>query len=200
MRFAAVILAAGASSRMGRPKMVLPWGDSTVLAHIISEWTALGATQVAVVCPTGQNAVSIELDHFPEIVPIINPTPELGMFNSIQCAARWPGWNDSLTHFVIILGDQPQISRSSLQLLLAQVRANPAKICQLSYGQKPKHPVALPRAIFNPLSTSSALNLRAFLEGFPHLRHLLKTSDDSLDFDLDSPADYELARRRFNVR
>ena len=37
-----IILAAGASSRMGRPKMLLPWGATSVLGHLIGQWQTLG--------------------------------------------------------------------------------------------------------------------------------------------------------------
>jgi len=60
--FAAVLLAAGASSRMGRPKLLLPWGATSILGHHIHEWTQLGAAQTAVVLAAGNqplNAVKL---------------------------------------------------------------------------------------------------------------------------------------------
>ena len=38
MKLGVIILAAGASERMGRPKLLLPWGKSTVLAHLLAQW------------------------------------------------------------------------------------------------------------------------------------------------------------------
>lgn len=49
LRLGVVILGAGASTRMGRPKMLLPWGSMTVLGHIVRQWRELGACQIAVV-------------------------------------------------------------------------------------------------------------------------------------------------------
>jgi len=60
--FGVVILAAGASSRMGKPKMLLPWGGTTVLGHLIVQWKALRAGQIAVVLATGDQPVSAQLD------------------------------------------------------------------------------------------------------------------------------------------
>ena len=40
-----IILGAGASSRMGRPKLLLPWGDTSVIGHLIRQWQALGAAK-----------------------------------------------------------------------------------------------------------------------------------------------------------
>ena len=47
--FGVVILGAGASSRMGRPKLLLPWGDTSIIGHLIEQWRALAAAQIAVV-------------------------------------------------------------------------------------------------------------------------------------------------------
>ncbi|HRY59690.1 MAG: NTP transferase domain-containing protein [Verrucomicrobia bacterium] len=38
-----VLLAAGRSARMGKPKLLLPWGDTSVLGHLIRQWQSLGA-------------------------------------------------------------------------------------------------------------------------------------------------------------
>src|SRR5258706_11130408 len=89
-----VILAAGASRRMGRPKLVLPWGGRSLLGHQIATWKELLARQIAVVCGAGHGPIWAELDRlqFPGQDRILNPHPEAGMFSSIRCAAQWPNW------------------------------------------------------------------------------------------------------------
>src|SRR2546430_7270194 len=84
--FGVVILAAGASSRMGKPKLLLPWGDTSVLGYLIGQWEALGAKQIAVVHGTGDKAIGSELDRlgFPVANRIANPQPGRGMFRFIQ--------------------------------------------------------------------------------------------------------------------
>src|SRR6266699_557070 len=118
--FGAVILAAGASSRMGKSKLVLPWGKTTVLGHLIRQWQQVGAKQIAVVRAADDNAIGAELDrlNFPVANRIMNPQPERGMMSSIQCAAAWPGWNGPLTHWVIVLGDQPHLRQETLRELV----------------------------------------------------------------------------------
>ncbi len=49
-----VILGAGASSRMGRPKLLLPWGATTIVGHLLEQWQTLGAAQIAVVRRPGR--------------------------------------------------------------------------------------------------------------------------------------------------
>src|SRR5712692_8184036 len=105
-RFGVAILAAGASSRMGQPKMLLPWGKTTVIGHLIAQWQKAGAGQIAIVNAAGDQALTRELERlaFPPENRICNPAPELGMFSSIQCAARWSGWAQGLSHWAIALG------------------------------------------------------------------------------------------------
>ena len=106
-----VILAAGRSRRMGRPKLLLPWAKTTVLGHLLGQWQTFGAKQVAVVCAVGDQAIQGELDRlgFPAANRIFNPAPDRGMFSSVQCAAQWAGWQQGLTHWAIVLGDQPLV-------------------------------------------------------------------------------------------
>ncbi len=122
-----IILAAGRSSRMGRPKMLLPWGRTTVLGHLLALWSRLGAHQVAVVCASADAAIDTELNRlrFSNKNRITNPDPGQGMFSSVQCAARWRGWNPGLTHWAIVLGDQPHLQRATLATLLDAAAQHP---------------------------------------------------------------------------
>src|SRR5260370_30859135 len=94
-----VILAAGRSRRMGQPKLLLPWGPTSVLGHLLEQWQSLGAKQIAVVVGATDRVLERELDrlNFANKNRIVNEAPERGMFSSIQCAALWPGWDAQLT-------------------------------------------------------------------------------------------------------
>jgi len=194
-----IILAAGASSRMGKPKLLLPWGDTSVLGYLIGQWEALGAKQIAVVRGTGDKAIGSELDRlgFPVANRIANPQPERGMFSSIQCAAAWREWNSALTHWFIVLGDQPHLRLETLRTLLGLAAAHPEKICQPSRRGRPRHPVVLPKAIFERLKDSREETLKQFLQNNPSAVTLREMDDCGLDFDMDTPADYEKALRLF---
>ena len=195
MNLGVVILAAGASSRMGRPKLLLPWEDTTVIGHLLRQWQTLGAAQVAVVCAAANEALAVELDRFsfPTANRIFNPQPERGMFSSIQCAAGWKGWQPDLTHWAINLGDQPQVRLKTLKQLLDFAAAQPASICQPSYNGRAKHPVLLPANVFSSLKDSQAANLKEFLGAGRLSMARCEVDDPGLDLDLDEPADYERA-------
>jgi molybdenum cofactor cytidylyltransferase len=140
------VLAAGAAARMGRPKLLLPWGTTSVLGHLVEQWRTLQAEQVTVVCAQDEPAIQAELDRlrFPRPDRLFNAHPERGMFSSIQCAAQWSGWKPALTHWTIVLGDQPHIRERTLRQLLAFAAAHPDKICQPARSGHRRHPLVLP--------------------------------------------------------
>src|SRR5712671_1272781 len=194
-----VILAAGASARMGRPKMLLPWGKTSILGHLIQQWQQVRPQQIAVVTAAGSGAIERELErlNFPAENRICNSAPQLGMFSSIQCAARWDGWAGSVSHWAIALGDQPQVRLDAIVTLLCLAASHPEKVCQLTRNGRPRHPVLLPAAAFQSLRVSTHENLKQFLASLPLERALQESGDAGLDLDLDRPLDYENAVRTF---
>ena len=190
-----VLLAAGRSSRMGKPKLLLPWGRTSVLGHLIKQWKAVGAKQVAVVCAPDDAAIRLELDRlgFPARDRIINPAPQRGMFSSIQCAAQWLGWDPALTHWAIVLGDQPHLQRQTLRLALDFSAAHPDKVCQPARQGHGRHPVLLPKAMFRQVAVSTAATLKEFLAARPRKPALCELDDPGLDLDIDRPEDYDKA-------
>ena len=194
-RFGAVILAAGKSSRMGRPKLLLPWGQRSVLEHLLHQWRELRATQLAVVLSDENGPVAHELDRigFPVADRILNPHAEAGMFSSIQCASAWNGWRIGIGHLAVALGDQPHLRTATLQRLLEFAARHPEEVCQPGQAGKAYHPVLLPWSEFRRLAAAQTPDLRAYL---PSCRvALCEVDDPGLTLDLDTPEDYEVALR-----
>jgi molybdenum cofactor cytidylyltransferase len=192
MNFAVIILGAGASSRMGRPKLLLPWRGSTVIGGIISQWRELGAAQMAVVLRPNDDPLNAELDrlNLPPSNRIKNPQPERGMFSSILCAANWHGWRPEISHWVVALGDQPQLKTETLRAVINFSTQNFSAICQPTTGDGGRHPVILPGAAFDELKTTIAPTLKDFLSQSAAPRAQCRVADDGLLLDLDTPEDY----------
>lgn len=190
-----VLLAAGRSSRMGRPKLVLPWGGTSVLGHLIGVWWQVPATQIGVVCAAGDAAIEAELERlgFPAANRMVNTDTARGMFSSIQCAAHWAGWDASLTHWALALGDQPHLRLTTLRAVVDLAKANPGKICQPASGGRARHPVVLPGREFRALAGTQCRTLKEFLEEKCTERMNVEVDDPGLELDIDSPEDYEAA-------
>ena len=180
---------------MGRPKMLLPWGDSSVLGHLIARWRALGARQIAVLCAQDDFAIGDELDRlgFPAKQRIMNPAPERGMFSSIQCAAQWKKWSANMTHWAMALGDQPHLRQETCRELLEFSAANPESVCQPVWNGRKRHPVVFPGVAWRKLAVSDARDLKEFLADFVIAGCELE--DEGLGLDIDRPEDYEKAKK-----
>ncbi len=191
--FGVVILGAGASVRMGQPKLLLPWRDTTVIGGIFSQWRELGAAQITVAMRPNDAELTAELDRldFPASNRIKNPQPERGMFSSIVCAAKWSGWLGEISSWAIVLGDQPHLQTETLAQLLAFQAQNPGRICQPMSGGRLAHPVILPLSAWKELATARAATLKDFLKLADAPRVQCVINDPGLTLDLDTPEDYK---------
>jgi CTP:molybdopterin cytidylyltransferase MocA len=191
------ILAAGESKRMGTPKLCLPWGQTTILGHLLAQWREAGADKILVVHGPGETPVTRELDRldFPSAQRAATVAFDRGMMGSVVTAARRALEDAALTHLVIAPGDQPQVRAETLRELLQACASAPGKIVRVVFEGKPGHPLALPAAVLPELSATSTETLRDFLR----LKNIpacdLTSRDSGVLLDLDTPTDYARASR-----
>lgn len=187
---------------MGKPKLLLPWRETSIVGHLVSQWRELGATQIGIVCRPGDAALNAELDRiaFSKDNRIENPDPQRGMFSSILCAANWPGWKRNLSAWVITLGDQPHLRIETLATLLKFQREHATAICQPTFDGRARHPVSLPTSGFDELKQTRAETLKDFLCTTRCPLAQCPANDPGLALDLDRPEDYECARRLFAMK
>jgi molybdenum cofactor cytidylyltransferase len=190
--FGVVILAAGASKRMATCKLLLPWGEKTILTHLLDQWRSTGAAQIALVIDPSNQPLRKALTRAGLSCSdwIENPSPQLGMFSSLQEASRWTGWLSTLTHWVISLGDQPHIEMSTLRLLLDAARKNPICICQPALNGHTAHPIILPASNFRELVQNDVPDLRTYIREREAFRLPVPVEDAGVARDLDTPEDY----------
>ena len=193
LQLGVVILGAGASARMGRPKLLLSWRGTTVIGQLLSQWRELGAGQIAVVLRADDHALAAELDRldFSKSDRIENPQPERGMFSSIVCAANWNGWRQEISSWAVVLGDQPHLQTETLRQLLAFTSQNKEAICQPASGGRAEHPVILPQRAFVELKNSGAATLKDFLKQNSGRSVQCPVADPGLSLDMDTPEDYK---------
>ncbi len=190
--FGVVILAAGASPRLGRCKLLLPWGEKTILTHLLDQWRSTGAAQIAPVIDPSNQPLRTALTHagFSPSAWIENESPQLGMFSSLQEASRWTGWLSTLTHWIISLGDQPHIETSTLCVLLNAARENPTRICQPALNGETAHPIILPGSNFRELAQNDVPDLRTYIRRQEPFRLRVPVEDAGVSGDLDTSEDY----------
>ena len=112
----AVVLAAGRSSRMGQPKMVLPWGETTVIGQVVAILTTCDVAPIVVVTGGAADLVELALNGT-SAVSIRNPdfaVSEMLLSIQIGLSAMPAGVQACL----VCLGDQPQIEASVVVRLI----------------------------------------------------------------------------------
>ena len=196
----AIILAAGESKRMGVPKMLLQWGETTVLEHVISVFAKTGIKDILII--TGAHKVEIEKviskskTHDP-VRSVFNENFSDGeMLSSIQCGIQELS-DQAVGAAVIGLGDQPQVQKETVRSILNIHQSNENSIIVPSFEMKRGHPWLIPRRFWKDiLDMKPPLTLRDFLALRAALIHYVVINNPSILTDLDTPQDYENYRPR----
>lgn len=184
----AIILAAGQSKRMGRPKMLLPWGGVTVLENVIATFKAAKVDDILVV--TGGNREQVEALVEGSARTVFNPDYAKGeMLSSVQ--AGLAGLKPETEAVLIGLGDQPQVRERSVQLVMEGYRNSGASIVVPSYQMRRGHPWLVASDHWGEILTMrSPASLREFLNSHADQIHYVDINNDSILQDLDTPEDY----------
>lgn len=125
---AILILAAGSSSRMGVPKQLLPWKNTTLLENIIQQATEANKENVFVVLGANIDEIKTKVA-FKNTSIIYNNRWKLGMGTSISCGIEFIQKNfPNYTSVLITLSDQPYISSLYLKILMNEFNSTSKKI------------------------------------------------------------------------
>jgi molybdenum cofactor cytidylyltransferase len=193
---AAVILAAGQSKRMGQPKMLLPWGETTVLRQVLTTFAQIGVSEIVVVTGGAREAVEAEAARSAGKIPlrcVHNPDFEGGeMLSSVQAGLAALG--PEVAAALIGLGDQPQLSLESARKVVAAAEAPGARLLVPSYNLRRGHPWLVERSLWNEiLALQAPQTLRDFLNSQAGgIRYV--EADQTILKDLDTPEDYQRER------
>src|ERR1044071_5122078 len=116
----AIILAAGQSKRMGQPKMLLPWGRSTVIEQVITTFLNAGIEDVTVVTGGAREQVEGSISQYP-VRTIHNNDFEAGeMLASSHCSLRV--MPEGARAVLILRDHRPQVQEDSVRLICEAYR------------------------------------------------------------------------------
>jgi molybdenum cofactor cytidylyltransferase len=146
-RVAILVLAAGASRRLGRPKQLLPYGDGVLLDAVLATARATGVGQIVLALGGAGDQVQRVVDTGGCTV-VENPGYGEGCSSSI--AAAIPSLHPDTGVLVLLLGDQPGVTAQAVHLLLAGRGNAPLAVCR--YDDGVGHPFAFARSVFPALS------------------------------------------------
>lgn len=190
---AAVILAAGQSTRMGQPKMLLPWGQTSVLGQVVATFSACGAQDIMIVSGGAREAVEAEAALLAGKFPlrwVYNPQHASGeMLSSLQCGLSALG--SQVDAALIGLGDQPQVSMDAVKKVISAYATFTSPLIVPSHNLRRGHPWLVQRALWGQLlALQPPQTLRDFLNALA-AQILYIDTDSSILKDLDTPDDYQ---------
>ena len=184
-----IILAAGKSSRMGQPKMLLPWGDRTVLTHVISVFQNAEVEDILVVTGGFREQVE-ELVSGSNVKTVFNNEFEKSeMLTSIQCGLR--ALTRQTQAVLIGLGDQPQVQEGTVRKVCEAFRESKSNLVVPSYRMRRGHPWLVARPLWEEiLEMQPPQSPRDLLNGHTQEIEYVTIDNPSIMQDLDTPEDY----------
>jgi molybdenum cofactor cytidylyltransferase len=192
----AVILAAGESKRMGQPKMLLPWGKTTVLGHVISTYRSAGIDHILVVIGGAHEQVE-EVVNKSKARSVFNEQYSAGdMLSSLQCGLEaLVAQDDEVQAALIGLGDQPQVQARTVQTICQAYRSQPSRLIVPSYQMRRGHPWLVGSSLWpDLLALTPPRSPRDFLTSHATEIRYMEVDTPSILADLDTPEDYHSAR------
>jgi molybdenum cofactor cytidylyltransferase len=197
---AAIILAAGDSTRMGRPKALLPDPDGRpFVARLVRTFAAAGIDDIVVV--TGRLEAEIAdaiIDDRPPVAPrfVNNPQPVLGQVSSLWIgldAVARPGVEGAL----VTLVDIPLVLASTVRHVVDAWTLNRAPIVRPAVGDRHGHPVLFDRSVFDALRHAPLTEgARAVVHANADRIVNVPVDDPGCLLDIDTPADYDAVIRK----
>jgi len=191
----AVLPAAGASRRMGRPKLLLPFRGEPLVAAVVNALRAGGVEGIVLVTAADDEELR-EWARQAGVATAVNPAPERGMLSSIQEGIATLGGADVLARrgdvLLVSPADLPRLNPRSVAELLRRMAEEDAPIAVPVYQGKRGHPLALaPALIPEILHLDPGIGLKQLRDR--HEAELLEVpvDDPGVVADVDTPADYE---------
>jgi len=189
----AIILAAGESKRMGQPKMVLPWGTTTVLGQVISTFRMAGVDDIVVVVGGAHEKVEkIVLQNGARSV--FNTEFANGeMLPSLQCGIRAQSPQAQAT--LVGLGDQPQVQEGTVRLIRETFELTTSHLIVPSFQMRRGHPWLVHRSLWDELlGMQHPQSPREFLNKHAEEIQYIEVQTPSILADLDTMEEYRQAR------
>ncbi len=193
----AIILAAGRSERMGRPKPLVEIGARPMLARTLESVRRSRVDQVVLVLGHEAERVQKAIPHG-GVAVVVNPEWEAGMSTSLRAGVR--AVMPSAAAFLVVLGDTPFVSPKTIDILLKRWRGGGPRILIPTYLRVRGNPVLLSRSLTPELEALTGdVGARALFEG--HAGDILEVpvEDAGVLLDIDAPEQVEAIQKGFKA-
>jgi molybdenum cofactor cytidylyltransferase len=183
----AIVPAAGASRRMGRPKLLLPFQGGTVVGSLVQALREGGVSEIVLVTAPDDEALR---DWAAEagVRTAVNPDPDRGMLSSIrEGIAAAPRYQP----IVVCPADLPALRASTVAAVLAA--AGRQLLAVATYRGRRGHPLVISPALIPEIGTLDlSIGLRELLDRHPDRVREVEVDDPGAVHDVDTPEEYRV--------
>jgi molybdenum cofactor cytidylyltransferase len=190
---AAIILAAGGSTRMRRPKQLCEFHGVSFLRHTAALALAVECAPIITVLQSCQSPIAAELRDLPLSI-VENPDWQNGIGTSLRCGIRalLPS-SIPLSHLLIMLCDQPLVTEDHLRALMSAAITTRKQICVSYDGSVETPPVVIAAELFpRLLQMADDRGAKSIWANHPEWVHHVHNKRAAVD--IDTPQDYETLR------
>jgi molybdenum cofactor cytidylyltransferase len=176
----AIILAAGESKRMGKPKLLLPFGEKTIIETIVETVVSSKVEKTLVVVGSGREKIEEKIRNYPVKI-VYNSDWQSGMLSSVQCGFK--ALPEEVGASLVVLGDQPKISITVINKLVAAYKSSGKGIVLPVYKKERGHPVLIDVKYREEVGNlSPEVGLRGTVYNHP---------EDILEVDVETPSIFQ---------
>ena len=192
---AAIILAAGESTRMGRPKQLLPWDGRTLIEWQIEQMLEAQVEDVIVVLGHEASTIGAAVEGMRARI-VVNSRYEEGRASSVRCGAEALG--PDAEAIVILSVDQPRPAWVTRRLI-ERWKETQAAIVTPTINGRHGHPTLLDASLRPELQTvtEAGLGLREITDRYASRTEPVSIANANLVFDLNTPSEYDAALGSF---
>ncbi len=196
-KVAGIVLAAGSSSRMGRPKQLLPFRGRTVLEWVVDNALASGLHRVIVVLGHEAEAVKPLMEQR-KVTTIVNPSYGEGQSSSLKAGLRELSGDCEAALF--LLGDQPLVTPETINHLITVFADSPSPIIIPTFNNQRGNPVLFSRVTFPRMEALRGdCGARPLFREYAGEIRSVAVHTPAILFDLDTEDDYHRLLKEFPV-
>ena len=193
---AAVLLAAGESSRMGQPKPLLPWGELPLVRYQVDSLTDAGATSIVVVLgPSTLDAVS-HVEGIDSVRTVINYRAAEGKTTSVRLGVSQV--TEDAESVLLLAVDQPRTA-SIMRRVIDAHESDVSLITHPTYQGRGGHPIIFRRLLIPELLAVSEerQGIREVVSRHMDTLRRVELGDPMVRLDLNTMEDYEAALEQY---
>jgi len=176
----AMILAAGESKRMGKPKLLLPYGEKTIIETIVKIVVSSNVENTLIILGSDREKIEEKIKNSPVKI-IYNRDFRSGMLSSGQCGFK--SLPEETRAVLVVLGDQPKISADVINKLIDAYKSTGKGIVLPVYKKERGHPVLIDVKYGEEVENlSPEVGLRETVYNHP---------EDILEVDMETPSIFQ---------